>query len=110
MRLKRKFVKKNGEVSEKDHDAISIGEFPVFNTHGAVPIAYPIIPVDLRSDSNLKNKNYFNSYKVGAARGEDCSYVKSFNISDEKLIADDCINYLKFVYYDNISSTNGTNK
>jgi hypothetical protein len=107
MRVLRNFKKKNGKIS-KDCAYIAVGEYPVFNTSSSVPIAKPIIPTNLRTDSNFKKNNYFNSYNYEAPANTNPSHVSSFTC-DGPLVKEDCINYLKFVYYAQLQNTDETN-
>lgn len=108
MRLCRQFYRgvDHDNVS-KDYDYIVNGEYPVFSTLSATPIAYPIIPTNLREEG-WKKDNYFNSYSDGAASNQPIVKAKNWS-AVTPLIEEDCIDYLKFVYYAQLQNTDETN-
>jgi hypothetical protein len=111
MRLKRTYYR-NGDVNNPtttDFDAIAVGEFPVFSGKSSVPIAYPIIAVN--SEDNSRSHNYFNSYNQNAKPNENTSYILNYSQqSNENMITEDCINYLKYVFYANSKTTDAADK
>jgi hypothetical protein len=55
--------------------------------------------VDIRS-------NYFNSYNTEAKVGESPVWIKNEDFQKDNLITEECMNYLKHMYYDNLKVEN----